>query len=84
MVERTCLKRHVDALEQRLQEISLKLGDWQSWKKIKEGLTPTQRKANGAERGKQLLQNLVDRGLGELKIGDRGGVLYRAFRGEGG
>lgn len=74
----------VDALEQRLQEISLKLGDWQSWKKIKEGLTPTQRKANGAERGKQLLQNLVDRGLGELKIGDRGGVLYRAFRGEGG
>ncbi len=74
----------VGAMEQRIQEIALKLGDWQSWKKIKEGLTPTQRKTNNAERGKDLLRNLADKGLGEVKIGDRGGLQYRALRGEGG
>lgn len=69
----------VDALESRLQEIALKLGDWQSWKRIKENLTPSQRKQFNAEQGKGLLQGMAEAGLGEVKQGERGGLLYRAF-----
>lgn len=74
----------VDALEARLQTIAIKCGDWQSWKTIKENLTPTQRKELNAERGKSLLRGMAEKGLGEIKLGDRGGLLYRAVVGEGG
>ena len=68
----------VVALETRLQEIAVKLGDWVTWKRIRLNLTPTQRREVSAERGKQLLRQMAEKGMGEFELGDRGGAKYRA------
>ena len=68
----------VGALEDRLQEVAVKLGGWVTWKRIKENLTPNQRREVSAERGKQILKQLAEKGLGSYKQGDRGGAMYQA------
>ena len=70
----------VDAIQERIQEVALKAADWMTWRSIKENLTPAQRSEYSSERGKQVLATMAAAGMGETKLGPRGGMHYRAFK----
>ena len=67
-------------LLQRIHNIANKAKGQVAWSEIRKGLKGSEKKGITAALAEVMIKTLHDRGLGEMSIGQRGGLCYQALR----